>query len=102
MKDVGSLQNVETVLLALISVSLCMGISSVALMLGFSVATAKSAQELVPLVVVPQILFTGIFVSINFIPRCLRWIEYGCAHCTSQYSFREWSTSKVYITTSSE
>merc|ERR1719284_1767977 len=65
--------------LVLISVGLCMGISSVALMLGCSVATAKSAQELAPLVLVPQILFTGIFVSINLIPRCLRWIQYGCA-----------------------
>jgi len=69
----------EFFLLVLVSTGLAMGASSLALALGCSVATAKSAQELAPLMFVPQILFTGIFVSINIIPPSLRWIQYLCA-----------------------
>jgi len=66
-------------LLTLASAGLAMGAASLSLALGCSVATAKSAQELSPLIFVPQILFTGIFVSIKLIPEYLRWIQYLCA-----------------------
>jgi len=48
-------------------------------MVGCSVPNAQSAQELAPLIFVPQILFTGVFVSIDLIPKGLRWMQYLCA-----------------------
>merc|ERR1712178_306493 len=53
--------------------------SSTALFIGCSVANAQSAQELAPLIFVPQILFTGIFVPISLVPQGLRWLQYVCA-----------------------
>lgn len=50
--------------------------ASTALMMGCSVSTAQSAQELAPLMFVPQILFTGIFVPIKLVPVWLRWMQY--------------------------
>jgi ABC-type multidrug transport system permease subunit len=59
--------------------ALSMTAASTALMVGCSVPNAQSAQELAPLIFVPQILFTGIFVSIDLIPKALRWMQYLCA-----------------------
>jgi len=61
------------------SLALSMTASSTAIMIGCSVANAQSAQELAPLIFVPQIIFTGIFVSIDLIPPALRWMQYLCA-----------------------
>jgi len=47
--------------------------------IGCSVANAQSAQELAPLMFVPQILFSGIFISITLIPPALRWLQYVAA-----------------------
>jgi len=65
--------------LVLVAWALSMTAASTALMVGCSVPNAQSAQELAPLIFVPQILFTGIFVSINLIPPALRWMQYLCA-----------------------
>lgn len=65
--------------LVLVAWALSMTAASTALMVGCSVPNAQSAQELAPLIFVPQILFTGIFVSINLIPKWLRWMQYLCA-----------------------
>lgn len=65
--------------LVLVAWALSMAAASTALMVGCSVANAQSAQELAPLMFVPQILFTGIFVSIQLIPQALRWMQYLCA-----------------------
>ena len=34
--------------------------------------------QLFPLIAVPQILFTGIFLSIDAIPSWIRWIQFLC------------------------
>jgi energy-coupling factor transporter ATP-binding protein EcfA2 len=65
--------------LMLISWGLTLTASSTALFIGCSVANAQSAQELSPLVFVPQILFTGIFIPIGLVPSWLRWMQYLCA-----------------------
>jgi len=65
--------------LVLISWALTLTASSTALFISCSVANAQSAQELSPLVFVPQILFSGIFVSIALIPPALRWLQYAAA-----------------------
>jgi ABC-type multidrug transport system ATPase subunit len=50
--------------------------TSLAIMLTSRVSQVKTAMELSPLVFVPQIFFSGIFVKINEIPVVLRWIQY--------------------------
>merc|ERR1712194_255474 len=65
--------------LVLISWALTLTASSTALFIGCSVANAQSAQELAPLMFVPQILFSGIFISITLIPPALQWLQYIAA-----------------------
>merc|ERR1712216_901246 len=65
--------------LVLITWGLTLTASSTALFVGCSVANAQSAQELAPLVLVPQILFTGIFIPIGLVPVWLRWLQYLAA-----------------------
>jgi ABC-type multidrug transport system ATPase subunit len=53
--------------------------SSVAVMLGCLVPDPKQAQEMIPLVLVPQILFVGFFIRTSQIPVWLRWAQYLCS-----------------------
>lgn len=39
----------------------------------------KSAQQLVPVILMPQLLFSGFFISPSLMPSALRWIQYICA-----------------------
>ena len=39
---------------------------------------AKTAQQLVPVVLMPQLLFSGFFVTPALMPGFLRWLQYGC------------------------
>lgn len=50
--------------------------ASYAIMLTSRVGSMKAALELSPLVFVPQIFFSGVFVRIEQIPAALRWIQY--------------------------
>ena len=50
--------------------------TSYAIMLTSRVAQLKTAMELSPLIFVPQIFFSGVFVRIEQIPAALRWIQY--------------------------
>jgi len=52
--------------------------ASYAVVLGSVVSDPKQGQELAPLILVPQLLFTGLFVPISTIPKWLRWIQYIC------------------------
>jgi len=65
--------------LVVITWGLTITASSTALFIGCSVANAQSAQELAPLIFVPQILFTGIFIPIGLVPVWLRWMQYLAA-----------------------
>merc|ERR1712048_506249 len=65
--------------LVLVSWALTLTASSTALFISCSVANAQSAQELAPLIFVPQILFTGIFIPIGLVPKWLRWMQYLAA-----------------------
>lgn len=53
--------------------------ASYAFLAGASVSTVKVAQELSPLLFVPQLLFAGFFIRIDQIPVWMRWIQYLCA-----------------------
>mmetsp|Transcript_621 Transcript_621/g.1566 ORF Transcript_621/g.1566 Transcript_621/m.1566 type:complete len:663 (-) Transcript_621:133-2121(-) len=53
--------------------------SSYAFFAGAMAPDVKTAQEVAPLVFVPQLLFTGLFVSIDSIPVFLRWAQWLCS-----------------------
>jgi len=50
--------------------------ASLAIMFTTRVSQIKTAMELAPLVFVPQIFFSGVFVRMEVIPAVLRWIQY--------------------------
>lgn len=59
--------------------ALAMSGTAMAVMLGvLSEGNAKVAQQLLPLLFIPQLLFSGFFVSPNLIPPLLRWAQYVC------------------------
>mmetsp|Transcript_24709 Transcript_24709/g.69772 ORF Transcript_24709/g.69772 Transcript_24709/m.69772 type:complete len:156 (-) Transcript_24709:206-673(-) len=53
--------------------------ASYAFLIGAIVSDVKQAQELAPLVFVPQLLFTGFFIKIEQIPESIRWVQYLCS-----------------------
>lgn len=65
----------------LVSIGWGLGIatSSVALLLGCAVPDVKTAQEVFPIVFIPQFLFSGIFVRLSQVPSYLRWAQYLCS-----------------------
>lgn len=59
--------------------TLAMGSTAVAVILGAAAgSSAKIATAALPLVLLPQMLFVGYFVSPELIPVWLRWIQYIC------------------------
>jgi len=63
----------------LISYSLSMASTAVAVLLGCLVSTPALAMELLPLLFVPQMLFAGFFVAVQLLPVWLRWIQWICS-----------------------
>ena len=59
--------------------ALAMASTAVAVLLGCSVSDAKMAQELLPLLFVPQMLFAGFFVAIDLLPDWMQWVQYICS-----------------------
>jgi len=53
--------------------------SSYAFLMGALVTDVKQAQELSPVIFVPQLLFSGFFIRIEQIPAWLSWCQYLCA-----------------------
>jgi ABC-type multidrug transport system permease subunit len=65
--------------------ALAMASTALAVLLGCSVEDPKLAQEMLPILFVPQMLFAGFFVPPSLIPTWLRWARYLC---TLTYSVR--------------
>jgi len=59
--------------------TLAMGSTALATMLGCSVEDPKMATEFLPILFVPQMLLAGFFVSPHLIPSWLRWAQYLCS-----------------------
>ena len=59
----------------LISYVLSLVNTAIAVAMGCAVEDTKMAQELLPVVLVPQLLFAGFFVSPDLIPVWLRWAQ---------------------------
>jgi len=58
---------------------LALAAGSLALFVGCAVTSANSAIQLAPLITVPQILFSGLFLKSSQLPVYLRWVQYVCA-----------------------
>jgi ABC-type multidrug transport system permease subunit len=59
--------------------ALAMSSTALAVLLGCSVEDTKLAQEMLPILFVPQMLFSGFFVVPELIPVWLRWARYLCS-----------------------
>ena len=57
---------------------LAMTSTALAVMFGCAVEDPKIAQEMLPILFVPQMLFAGFFVVPDLIPVWLRWARYAC------------------------
>lgn len=53
--------------------------TAVATMLGASFTDGDNAMQIFPLIVVPQLFFSGLFISIDLIPSWVRWLQYLCS-----------------------
>jgi ABC-type multidrug transport system ATPase subunit len=59
--------------------ALAMSGTAMAVMLGvLAEGNAKVAQQLLPLLFIPQLLFSGFFVSPSLMPSYLQWAQYVC------------------------
>lgn len=52
--------------------------SSLALVIGCGVASGEKAIQLAPLALIPQMLFSGLFLPVSKIPSSLQWVKYLC------------------------
>lgn len=59
--------------------ALAMASTALAVLLGCSVEDPKLGQEMLPILFVPQMLFSGFFVVPELIPVWLRWARYLCS-----------------------
>merc|ERR1719324_2096648 len=52
--------------------------SSLALIVSCAVTQPQSAIQFGPLVLIPQMLFAGLFLPVGSIPSSLQWMQYLC------------------------
>lgn len=64
----------------LVFIAWCLGVtsSSQTLMLSCGVTSVTKAMQLAPVVQVPQMLFSGLFLPVSKIPASLQWVKYLC------------------------
>ena len=67
------------VLFLLINFILALASTSIGIFVGSLVKDPKVAAELMPALIVPQLLFSGLFISASLIPSFLRWAQYLCS-----------------------
>jgi len=66
--------------LLLVVFSWLLGITSsgLSLIIGSAVTSVEKAIQLIPLVMLPQMLFSGLFIPVDSIPSSLKWVQYLC------------------------
>merc|ERR1712187_510734 len=65
-------------IMILLSWLLGLSSSSLALIVGCGVGSVQKAIQLAPLVLIPQMLFSGLFIPVEKIPQSLRWVKFLC------------------------
>mmetsp|Transcript_1286 Transcript_1286/g.2318 ORF Transcript_1286/g.2318 Transcript_1286/m.2318 type:complete len:299 (-) Transcript_1286:46-942(-) len=53
--------------------------TSIGIFIGSCVEDPAVAAEMIPALIVPQLLFSGFFIQVNLIPEFLRWAQYLCS-----------------------
>merc|ERR1712226_857785 len=69
----------EFYVLVLILHAIAMASTAVAILMGAFVEDVAVAQELMPLLFVPQMLFAGFFIATELLPDYIRWAQYLCS-----------------------
>jgi len=62
-----------------INFMLAIASTSIGILIGSCVENPAVAAELMPALIVPQLLFSGFFIQVNLIPKFLRWAQYLCS-----------------------
>jgi len=52
--------------------------SGLSMIVGSGVASVEKAIQLAPLTLLPQMLFSGLFIPVDQIPDSLKWVRYAC------------------------
>lgn len=66
------------IFLIMIGWLLCLTIASYAILLGSIITDPETAQQFSTLILVPQLLFSGLFAPLDVIPPFLNWAQYVC------------------------
>jgi ABC-type multidrug transport system permease subunit len=85
-------------LFLMINFLLAMASTSIGIFIGSCVEDPGVAAELMPALIVPQLLFSGFFIPTQYIPSFLRWAQYTCSltyaiRLASLYEFGDCPTS---------
>jgi ABC-type multidrug transport system permease subunit len=66
--------------LALVCYSWLLGVASsgLSLIVSAGVASVEKAIQLAPMALLPQMLFSGLFIPVDEIPDSLKWVQYLC------------------------
>jgi ABC-type multidrug transport system permease subunit len=71
--------NINFFVFLAINFMLAMASTSIGVLMGSAVENPRVAAELMPLMIVPQLLFSGFFIPTQYIPSFLRWAQYLCS-----------------------
>ena len=62
-----------------VTFALALASTSIGIFVGSLVSDPAVAAELMPALIVPQLLFAGVFIPVYLIPEFLRWAQYLCS-----------------------
>lgn len=62
-----------------VNFTLAIASTSIGILIGSAVENPDVAAEMMPALIVPQLLFSGFFIQVSLIPKFLRWAQYLCS-----------------------
>lgn len=68
----------DFITLVFASVALCMATASLGILTGALIDDEKAVNECFPVIILPQLLYSGLFINLSDIHDFLRWAEYLC------------------------